>query len=154
MGVIRYPGNEALAKVVSMAKEMHGDSSYSHIKFSVQSVINHLASWCANPDRYYVAVYAHSERGVVGGMIGKLETYWFGDGASVASDIGLYVTPSARGGIAAKALIGDFEEWALERGAANIVLSSTASREPLTAAKFYRRLGYKPLGFVTRKGVC
>lgn len=148
--VWRYPDAGAMAEMIRLGREMHADSTYAHVPYDVDDMTQIMGNALACPERIYVAA-AYRNGLVVGGMLGRIEPYYFNRAVKVASDMALYVTPDSRGGVGAKELIADFEAWARENGAVDVVLGSTASKTPAAAALLYERLGYGRLGFVTRK---
>lgn len=152
MGVVRYPDNAGLAALVALGEAMHRDSTYAHVPYSVPVMTKLLVTAAVMPEWYYVAAFYGADGRVLGGMLGKLEPYFFAEsGQLVARDLALYVDSGWHGGVAAMLLARDFTRWARERGAVDAVLGSTASANPLPAVRLFKSLGFAPFGVVTRR---
>jgi predicted GNAT superfamily acetyltransferase len=63
----------------------------------------------------------------------------------------VYVTPTRRGGIAARMLIDAFERWARDKGAARVLLGITTGVRTDATETFYNKLGYNTVGVLTIK---
>lgn len=70
-----------------------------------------------------------------------------------ASDLGLYVQSTARGGVAAKHLVMMFERWATENNASQVWLSQSTGHKVEATRDFYVRLGYTVAGVNTYKEI-
>lgn len=152
MLLIRYPAVDVLADLLSLAEQMHADSQYAHIPFDAIAMTDVLShSFCYTQTHYVAAVIKEGK--TVAGMIGLIEPYLFNRQYYVARDIGLFVTPNQRNAVFAKALINDFEDWAKQRGASDVVLGATAAVDFERTTDFYQRLGYSKFGCLSRKGV-
>jgi GNAT superfamily N-acetyltransferase len=95
-------------------------------------------------DPSYETFVVESCKEVVG-MVGiRLERTYEADGSS-ARLMALVVSSEHRGRGAGRALISAAEEWARQRGAESIVLSTHKRRSG--AHRFYRSMGYEATGY-------
>lgn len=95
---------------------------------------------------------ARDDDGYFGGIIGMVAEEFFGHDL-VASDLGLFILPEKRGTSAAPRLVRAFEEWAIARGARQIYLGQTTGVEIDRTRRLYEGLGYKVVGFNSRKRI-
>src|SRR5258708_39684629 len=135
-----------LADFLVLAKRMHAESVYRHLPFNGQK----LASFIGNPIIY--AALAKRAGAYVGVMMGIVAPDVFSD-VPIATEFGLYEPRDVQGGMAALSLVRDFEAWAKEKGAKELRPAVSAGIDDEMAFKFYRKLGYEPLGRTLRKGI-
>jgi hypothetical protein len=136
-------------QAVAIGREMHANSVYHDLPFDEAKTIRQLAA-CGNivPDRYFrLAV----RRGVLlGGVYGHVRRTFFCD-EILAHDMGWWVTKSARGGMAAIALLADFEKWAREQGARKIMVGQSTGINMKQTTKMFEHCGFRVIGFNTVK---
>ena len=126
----------------------------------VESMVKESEFNLANPDKEQIrlmtmipngVVYlAENEGKLVGFIAGMAQRYFFSL-RERATDMGFYVLPNYRGGSAAVRLIGALEDWAKERGLAEIYIGQTTAVDIEKTRRFYAHLGYKTVGFNTVK---
>jgi GNAT superfamily N-acetyltransferase len=104
-----------------------------------------------HPDRFCIRVAEHKGR-IVGFILGYVNEVYFGHDL-VASDLGLFVPQTNRGGRIALALIKAFEDWARDNGAGAVQLGITTGVQPERTGEFYQHLGYSEFGIVYRKQI-
>ena len=138
-----------IPKLVSMAKMFHAESpSYRHISFDEDHFILTMSRAMYSEDQYLRGAY-HNKI-MTGFMVGYLEQFAFNP-AVRASEMGLYVLPDSRGSSAVFKLLKDFEQWALIKGAAEIVITTMSGINTKRVNKLYTKLGYKESGTFHRK---
>jgi len=91
-----------------------------------------------------------SAASLTGFIMAVLSEHWFGR-QKIASDLGLFVTPDARGGKAAIALIKGYEKWAWHHGCAEISLGITTGVHTLRTLTLYEKLGFPQVGVLCKK---
>jgi GNAT superfamily N-acetyltransferase len=64
-----------------------------------------------------------------------------------ASDLGLYIKPGTRSAVVGKRLVEAYEEWARDLGATQCWLGQSTGNRIEETADYYRRLGYKVVGY-------
>ena len=126
----------------------------------IQSMVTEAEFNLASPDKeqirlmtmipHGVVYLAENEGKLVGFIAGMAQRYFFSL-RERATDMGFYVLPNYRGGSAAVRLIGALEDWAKERGLAEIYIGQTTAVDIEKTQKFYAHLGYKTVGFNTVK---
>ena len=78
-------------------------------------------------------------------FIGEVADHIFVD-MCVASDLFIYVSPTARGGVHAKRLTNSFVSWAYDHGADMIKLEISAGINNDRACQLFNRLGFEDVG--------
>lgn len=124
--------------------------AFRHLQFDETRLLTSLARAVCS-DQFYLRGAFHN--GVLtGALLGMIEQYYFALDL-LASELGFYVVPDKRGSSAAFKLVRDFERWAEERGATDIVVSSTSRILKRRTSKFYSKLGYEETGTVHQKSL-
>lgn len=143
------PDNDLLVKGavlgLSMAREA---KTYAAMDFDLDTFVEFGYNMRADPFSFvHVAVDGDN---VIGFFVGSVAEYGFHD-SRFAYDRLLFVSPTARGSVAARMLIKAFEEWAHESGATRILLGITTGVHTERTEKFYNKLGYSTVGVLTMK---
>ena len=139
-----HPG--MLPAVLELGRFMHAESDQRGRAWSDEKIAKLLQS-----PSIYCALYRNTPE-YIGGIIGFVGEDFFGPD-KVAKDLALFVRPTSRGSIAAKALIGAFEHWARERGATAMYLSQSTGVAIDRTVLMLSSLGYRTVGHVTVKGL-
>jgi hypothetical protein len=139
-----------LESAMEVAREVREQSVYAHLPVNWDKVASQLlaASAGQQPDRYF-RVAVRGER-VLGGLYGCLQTVFFAD-FLMAKDLGWWVRSEARGGVAALALLLDFEDWAREKGAKKIGLGQTGIHDIERTGRLFRHAGFEFVGYNAQK---
>lgn len=88
-----------------------------------------------------------ADGGIVGGMIAALMPHWCSE-AVVASDLALFVAPSARGTLAPVRLLNTYRSWAKAQGAVMCQFGVTTGVQTEATAALVERIGFKRCGVV------
>jgi len=135
---------------LEVAKEVRAQSVYAHLPVNWDKVAAQLlaAGTDSSPDRYFRVAVRHER--VLGGLYGCVQRVFFAD-FLMAKDIGWWVRSEARGGVAALALLLDFEAWALKMGAKRIGLGQTWVHELEKTGRLLKHAGYDFVGYNAQK---
>lgn len=132
-----------------MGRRMHAESPrFRDSEYSAEKCAQTFDRLLAND--YGVVLVAESNGEVVGMMAGFALEHFFSTDIT-ASDVVVYVVPEARGTSAAARLIRAFEQWAVDKGASEIMLGVSTEVHSERTAAFYGRLGYPHSGHVVLK---
>ncbi len=130
--------------VILLAQEFHTHSNYAPLDFDVDIVSKLLAACVLQQDG--LMGWAAVDKGtIIGGLIGRVTQSFFGKD-SVSNDLGLFVSPDRRGGVAAIHLLRAYKAWAKAKGAKRINFAVTAGINAERTAKFITTQGFKPVG--------
>jgi len=116
---------------------------FSRLGYSPDRCRELLAGLSGSPQG--LVLVAEQDGVIVGALLGLASRHFFSDDIT-ASELAVYVAPDARGGSAAGKLIRQFEGWAAEQGAVDIVLGISTEVHADRTAQLYERLGYTPSG--------
>lgn len=138
------PATEAdIPRLIELGAVMHAESRYSCMSYNPKKVGAMLHAVMA---RGFMMV-AERDGEIIGGFAGVCEPHWFSDD-KLATDMGLFIVPGRRGGMAAALLIEAFLSWAEAQGARlTDILINTGVRVDDTAALF-DRLGGRNAGLI------
>lgn len=100
----------------------------------------------ASPTKLLCAVHENS-LGIRGFMTAFLSPYSFSRTIVAVHDI-LYVSPEARGSLAAIRLVRFFQAWARDNGAWMAMIAQHTNIEPERTTRFYNRMGFRFMGSV------
>ena len=88
----------------------------------------------------FFAFYRKSNEQIIGGMMGCVTESFFGNDV-IASDMGLYVYPEYRGGMASVRLVRAFEDWAKSKGVNEINIGQTTGIHMARTSQLYEKMG-------------
>lgn len=142
---VRHANKRDLPEMIRIIKELHQASSYRDIHLSEIKSANFLSRCIGEEDRLTLA--AISEADLIGILIAEIDWYFFSE-QKLAVDVLFYVRPSFRGSRAAVQLVREYKNWAIEKGAREICLSTTTGVEPDRTAKFFSRNGFNIVGTI------
>lgn len=128
-------------QLVALGRQMHAESRYADLPFDPGVLATTLSSMLS--DQFVYVVDRDGE--LLGGMLGCVVPSWFGPGA-MAYDMGLFVAPDRRGGLAAMQLIAAFKAWAAAMDAVEVTCGVTTGVHEAATDKLYRRLDFAPSG--------
>ena len=144
MAKVRRAVGADFPTMVTMGQDMRDESPrFSRLGYSPDRCLELLAGLSVSPQG--LVLVAEQDGVIVGMLLGLASRHFFSDDIT-ASELVVYVAPEARGGSAAVKLIRQFEAWAVEQGAADIVLGVSTEVHADRTAQFYERLGYAPSG--------
>lgn len=126
-----------------LAEEMLREGSYATLSFDEEKLQDMLVGLIDAPNGF-VCVYDRD--GVVqGALIADLAAPWFSSDL-VAQEHALYITPAARGGVAAMSLVGAFINWAVKGGAKQIRTGVSTGASGVAASRIYQAFEMEPVG--------
>lgn len=147
MKPIRPATLQDIPRLVALGAVMHAESRYARMRYNSAKLEQMLRLVL---ERGFLMI-AEREGEVIGGFAGVCEPHWFSDDL-IATDLGLFVEPGKRGGLAAYWLVDAFLTWANERGASIIdILVNTGVRTEQTT-ELLKRLGGRVAGNVVTWG--
>lgn len=139
-----------LESAMEVAREVRAQSVYAHLPVDWDKVAQQLlgAGTDVSPDRYFrIAV---RQNRVLGGLYGCVQRVFFAD-FLMAKDIGWWVRSESRGGVAALALLLDFEGWGRKMGAKRIGLGQTGVHDLERTGRLFKHAGYDFVGYNAQK---
>lgn len=113
---------------------------YAPLIYASEKIEGIAAGLIKDPSRGFVRVIDKGG-GILGGMMGILGEHWAGY-ALVATEIVLFVEPSARGAVYADRLVAEFLEWGEKGGAVECVAGTSSGVRPELCARLYERRGF------------
>ncbi len=129
-----------LPRLVALAQLMHAESRFRIFRFSERKTHNLFQGLIDSPDTALVLVAVDDETGEIFGALALLFTEQVFSEDCFVPDVGLFVDPAHRGGMAAARLVAEGERWARERGALTYELGiNTGVAVERTARLFERR---------------
>lgn len=132
-----------LPALLVLGQQMHAESPrFSRLRFSASRLESTLRLLLGSGQ--FVMVAEEGGR-LVGGMLAVAMPHYASDDL-VASDLALFVTPDARGGMAPVKLIKAYTAWADKRGAVITQVGITTGVKTETTAALYERMGLKRCG--------
>lgn len=134
--------------LLDMAEEMHAESRFARFNFDRMKLtgVFDLAR-----ERGFFKVAEDKDRAIIGAMVAMAWEMWFGRDLQ-SSDMGLFVLPGKRGGIAAAQLVDAYVEWARSKGCAEIGIGTTTGVNTELAGRLYESRGFERVGAVYRMG--
>jgi GNAT superfamily N-acetyltransferase len=146
---VRPIQNHDFAKLVELGQMMHAEGEYRFLPFEEARCVAILKRCLAQPDSW-CGLVAEADGEVVGMLIGFRSPYLFCSETS-ASDVVLYVEPAHRGSFSAVRLIRRFVEWARQKGAREVCLSTSLNVDSQRTSAFICRLGFTQVGGVFKR---
>lgn len=143
-----FEGRDVLNMII-LGEKMWQESSYSHLDYDHEVLVDMSEIWIADPEWHYASV-AEKDGYIFGMYVGSITQYYFGKDL-VAVDQLLFIDPSKRGGIAAMRLIKDFEQWARSRGAKEVRPAVSTGVNIDQTKKLYESLGFETVGYTFKK---
>lgn len=144
--MIRAATEADIERIVEFGAQLHAESRFARLPYSVDKCRALAASMVAEPDGHCALI---AERGgePIGVMLGFIDEHFFTD-ARVASDVMLYIVPQCRGGLAGPRLLDHFTAWALSKQVEMVEIGISTGVNVEASTRLYQRLGYRPVGIV------
>lgn len=135
--------------MIEMGMAFHAEAqSYHNFKFSPQRVMENFFLILERHDQ--VGLLYHDDEEIKGLLGGAIYPQFFSKGLT-ASELFVYVKPSARGGLIGKRLMDSFENWAFAMGASEIRVGVSSGIKQERTVGLYEKLGYTPTATQLRK---
>lgn len=146
--MIRVATEADIPALVDLGQEMHLESNFSTLTFDVEKTKEYVKNLMG-----YGIVFCSEVDGAITGFIAGFlyQPYFSYD--YMATDIGLFVTKDARGGMAAPRLISAFTKWAMEKGAKQIRPGISVGGNIEGVGRLYEHMGYSIVGSVFMKEI-
>jgi len=136
---------EDINAVLSLAKQMHEESAYKHIRFDDQVFISTVADCMKNG----FAWVGEADNEVVSGFLANITPYIFSNDR-LACDYGVFTNKKHRKTRLAYKMLLEYIKWAKEQDAKEIMIGASEGFEQTWADQLGRflqkRLGFKPAG--------
>ena len=143
--MIREARPEDVERAVDLARLFWGESDawYSRMPLNVEGFRGMLLGAIASPELLVLAYESDGE--VRGGFAGAVMDFP-PTGTLIATDLFLFIEPSARGGFVAAHMVKRFVEWARAQGAAGVHVGISTNIRPEGLGRLYERLGFQHVG--------
>jgi len=146
--VIRPWNEDDLDALIEMGAGFHDEAhSYHNFKFSPHRV---MESFFMVLERHDQVGLCYDDGGIRGAIAGAIYPQFFSKGLT-ASELFVFVEPTARGGVIGKRLLSAFEEWAKAMGASEIRVGVSSGIKQERTVGLYEKLGYTPTATQLRK---
>lgn len=146
--MIRPWNEDDLDALIEMGMRFHNEAeSYHNFKFSPHRVMENFFIILERHDQIGLV---YDDGGIRGAIAGAIYPQFFSKGLT-ASELFVFVEPTARGGIIGKRLIGALELWARDMGASEIRLGVSSGIKPERTIGLYEKFGYTPTATQLRK---
>lgn len=137
---IRVATLDDLPRILDLGELLHRESPrWSRLRFSRERAAECMRR-CIEDARGVIFV-AERNGEVVGGIAGWAEQHWASEDV-VAQEVSFFMTPGARGSMAATRLICALRAWAEMRGAVWLQAGTSTGLDPERTAGLYERLGF------------
>ena len=147
--IIRKFERRDIPLMARLGRQYWETSNFKTLNFSIKKC-QALGEIMLTDERYF-AVVAEEEGEIRGMFMGYLSEWPYGD-EWIATDLLVYIDPKHRGGTAVVRMIREFERWAKKSGV-NQIRPGTSVGNKKQLLSFYRRLGYKNVGYSFLKEV-
>jgi GNAT superfamily N-acetyltransferase len=142
--IVRPCKHEDIDRAVEMGRHMHAESAFAFLPYEPEKVHSLVTDIIEHPETYCGLVAEHDQALV--GMLGGYLTDYFFCHEKLACDLVLFVEPDHRSSPAAARLIQGFRQWARARGAREVCLGVSTNINTAGIDRFYRSLGFTPVG--------
>ncbi len=146
--MIRVATEADITALVDLGLEMHKESNFSALTFDVEKTKEYVKNLLG----YGIVFCSESNGNLTGFIAGFLYQPYFSFDY-LASDIGLFITKDARGGLTAPKLIDAFTKWAQEKGAKQVRPGISVGGNIEGVGRLYERMGYSIVGSVFMKEI-
>ena len=144
--MIREATLEDIPALLALGQWMASESPrFSRLSFSRDRLTATLAQLIQSPQGFLWV--AEEGGGMVGGMAALIHPHWFSDDL-VASDLALFMSPQARGGMAAARLLRHYKAWAMAHGAVLVQAGVSTGLRTENTAQLYERMGFERCGVI------
>lgn len=140
---VRLAKPEDVSIIVNLMENFHRESPYRAVRFDSFKSKEFILGVIKGNIRNHICLVALKDEGVVGFIVGGLAEPVFST-TKIASELGWFVKPEARGTKASYLLFKAYEDWAYRAGA-KIVQSAYLPELTPGLDKFYDREGYHPV---------
>jgi GNAT superfamily N-acetyltransferase len=150
MGLAVRPFDQQdLEQVVQLFESMHAESWYKDLDFDPVKIRDLLLRVSLSRFGMFGQLLCHDDT-PVGFLFGALEQHYFGNDW-FAADFGLYVAPAYRGTLMFRRLIRNFEAWAYDVGASEILMGVSSGISDRRVVRLYEHMGYAKGAYALHK---
>jgi len=147
---IRDATLDDIPALVDLGRLFHEESCYRDTEFDPVKSANFGIAFIDQPATKFLKIAEDDKTGIYGMYVGEIIDYYFGN-ALVSVDYLFYIRPEKRGGLAASALIKEFEKWSFKNGVVEVLPMSSTNINQKLVQGLYERLGYQTIGQVFSK---
>ena len=147
--IIRKFARRDIPLMARLGRQYWETSNFKTLNFSIKKC--HALGEIMLVDKRYFAIVAEEESKIIGMFMGYISEWPFGD-EYIATDLLVYIDPLYRKGATGLRMLKEFEQWAKEQGV-NQLRPGTSVGNKKQLLSFYRRLGYKTVGYSFLKEV-
>lgn len=141
-----------LEQILALAREMHAESaSHNNMPLDEAKLLEQLSYASSAPDNVYLRLAVRGDE-LLGGFFGMTTSTFFSQ-QRAARDMAWFVRRNHRGGMAALALVADFERWAKQQGIQKLFLGQSTGVAIETTRRLYEHMGYRVIGVNTVKDI-
>jgi RimJ/RimL family protein N-acetyltransferase len=149
---VRLIQNADVEALVELARAMHAEGkSHQNITFEAPVMRGWFTAAVNQPNEFFCNVATKGGE-IIGAMLACRAPYVFSFDQK-ALELGLYILPKHRGGLAAYRMVCNFIRWAKEQNCKNIKVGVTIGIDDSKAIKFYERMGFAIEGPILNREV-
>ena len=137
--MIRPVKNRDIPQCVLLGIDMHKESRYAHLDFSVPKVVELIENIIVNPD--WLGLVAEQDHQLIGFAAGYVTPHFFGNDLT-SGDLAIYVAQKYRGGMLGVKLVKAYVAWCEDKGVKEPMLGVSAGITPERTGQLYERLGF------------
>lgn len=135
-----------IPQLVDLGRQMAAESPrYSRLPYSAEKLDRLFRHLVESPNGFLMLW--QDRESISGSMAGCVAEHWMST-ALIATDFGVYVNSSRRGGVAAAGMIKRFIAWASAMGAVDTTLGISTEVNVEQTACFYKALGLRQFGLL------
>jgi hypothetical protein len=139
---------------IGLGKYLQENGNYADCGFDIRKVVTLFAQIRTNPESYF-GVIAEAEDGtVVGAFMAVMQDYYFSN-ERFAMDLGFGLLPDYRQSAqqVMAEMIDKYEAWAKERGAHEVMISTSAGMHGNKLLPFLNSIEFNTVGFIAKKRI-
>jgi len=140
MATVRHATADDVNAIMALSREFIMFAPHASIADVSAEELEQQIRLCI--DNALVLVAEH-EGQVIGMLFGILTGLWFAPSTLMAAELAWWVTPTARNGTAGIRLLTAFQDWAREKGAKVVTMSSLDLDFDTRVSSVLERMGFK-----------
>lgn len=148
--VYRRATPQDLAGIVRLGEEMHEETAFSNIPFSIDRTVSETMRCIMEPSNF--CGVAERDGKIVGILFGYLDKPFFSD-ELIGYDIVWYVDRATRNSMVGPRLLKGFEAWVKAFGGVAVLTTLGSNVKPERVGKLMERMGFEYQGGFYRKDI-
>jgi GNAT superfamily N-acetyltransferase len=141
MATIRNATEADVDTIVKMARHFIAFAPHAAVAEYTDEDLAHAARSCM---QHGLLIVAEQDGEIIGMLLGIVSGLWFAPRTLWASELAWWVEPAARGGTAGIRLVTAFQDWAREKGAKVVAMSSLHLDHDSRVGNVLERMGFSP----------